>query len=85
MILLIDNYDSFVYNLYQLIAVKDPDVRIVRNDEITPEEAIAMNPRAVIISPGPGRPSDAGVCIELIRTLKGKIRFTDCSSIRNRC
>lgn len=73
MILLIDNYDSFVYNLYQFISVEDPDVRLVRNDRITPEEALSMEPDAIVISPGPGKPSDAGVCIELIRQLKGRI------------
>ena len=73
MILLIDNYDSFVYNLYQFIAVEDPDVRLVRNDRITPEEVLDMKPDAIVISPGPGKPSDAGVCIELIRQLKGRI------------
>ena len=73
MILLIDNYDSFVYNLYQFLAVEDPDVRLVRNDRITPEEAFSMKPDAIVISPGPGKPSDAGVCVELIRQLKGRI------------
>ena len=73
MILLIDNYDSFVYNLYQFLAVEDPDVRLVRNDRITPEEALSMKPDAIVISPGPGKPSDAGVCVELIRQLKGRI------------
>ena len=73
MILLIDNYDSFVHNLYQFLAVEDPDVRLVRNDRITPQEALAMEPDAIVISPGPGKPSDAGVCIELIRQLKGRI------------
>ena len=73
MILLIDNYDSFVYNLYQFLSVEDPDVRLVRNDRITPQEALAMEPDAIVISPGPGKPSDAGVCIELIRQLKGRI------------
>lgn len=73
MILLIDNYDSFVYNLYQFIAVEDPDVRLVRNDRITPEEVLDMKPDAIVISPGPGKPSGAGICIELIRKLKGEI------------
>lgn len=73
MILLIDNYDSFVYNLYQFLAVRDQDVRLVRNDRITPREALAVKPDAIVISPGPGRPSDAGVCVELIRQLKGRI------------
>lgn len=73
MILLIDNYDSFVYNLYQFIAVEDPDVRLVRNDRITPEEVLDMKPDAIVISPGPGKPSGAGICIELIRKLKGEV------------
>ena len=73
MILVIDNYDSFVHNLYQFRAVEDPDVRLVRNDRSTPQEALAMEPDAIVISPGPGRPSDAGVCIGLIRQLKGRI------------
>lgn len=73
MILLIDNYDSFVYNLYQFLAVEDPDVRLVRNDRITPETALAVKPDAIVISPGPGKPSDAGVCVELIRQMKGRI------------
>lgn len=73
MILLIDNYDSFVYNLYQFLAVRDQDVRLVRNDRMTPREALAVKPDAIVISPGPGRPSDAGVCVELIRQLKGRI------------
>ena len=73
MILLIDNYDSFVYNLYQFISVEDPDVRLVRNDRITPEEVLDMKPDAIVISPGPGKPSGAGICIELIRKLKGEI------------
>ena len=73
MILLIDNYDSFVYNLYQFISVEDPDVRLVRNDRITPEEVLDMKPDAIVISPGPGKPSGAGICIELIRKLKGEV------------
>ena len=55
MILLIDNYDSFVYNLYQFIAEIEPDVKIVRNDKITPEEIEELSPDAIVISPGPGR------------------------------
>lgn len=62
MILLIDNYDSFSYNLYQLIGSLNPDIRVVRNDELTVEEIDALNPEAIILSPGPGRPEDAGVC-----------------------
>ena len=73
MILLIDNYDSFSYNLYQLIGSIDPDIRVVRNDELTPEEIAELLPAAIVISPGPGRPEDAGVCIDVIRSLGGKI------------
>ncbi len=69
MILLIDNYDSFSYNLYQLIGTLDPDIRVIRNDDMTPEEIDVLKPKALIISPGPGRPEDAGICIEAIRKL----------------
>ena len=72
MILLIDNYDSFSYNLYQLIGAVEPDIKVVRNDECTLEEIAEMKPEAIILSPGPGKPSDAGVCIEVIQKLKGK-------------
>ena len=73
MILLIDNYDSFSYNLYQLIGSINPDIRVVRNDAMTPEEMMALNPAALVISPGPGRPEDAGACIDAIRALGGKM------------
>lgn len=73
MILLIDNYDSFSYNVYQLTASVDPDVKVVRNDEITPEEIRALAPTHIILSPGPGRPADAGVCEEVIRRFAGQI------------
>ena len=63
MIVLIDNYDSFSYNLYQLIGSVEPDVKVVRNDAYTVEEIEAMKPEAIILSPGPGKPSDAGICI----------------------
>ena len=67
MILLIDNYDSFTYNLYQLIAKQYKDVKVVRNDQITLDEIEKLAPEAIVISPGPGRPEDAGICVELIR------------------
>lgn len=73
MILLIDNYDSFSYNVYQLTASVDPDVKVVRNDELTVDEIQALAPTHIILSPGPGRPSDAGVCEEMIRCFAGKI------------
>lgn len=73
MILLIDNYDSFVYNLYRFIAETGQEVRIVRNDEMTSEEVMEMRPDAVVISPGPGKPGDAGICVELIQRAEGRI------------
>lgn len=73
MILLIDNYDSFVYNLYQFITETGQEVRIVRNDEMTSEEVMEMRPDAVVISPGPGKPGDAGICVELIQRAEGRI------------
>ena len=73
MIVLIDNYDSFSYNLYQLIGSVEPDVKVVRNDAYTVEENEGMKPEAIILSPGPGKPSDAGICIEAIRYFAGKV------------
>ena len=72
MILLIDNYDSFSYNLYQLIGAVEPDIKVVRNDECTLEEIAKMKPEAIILSPGPGRPEDAGICIPVIKEFAGK-------------
>lgn len=73
MILLIDNYDSFSYNLYQLIGEINPDIRVIRNDEMTVEEISALKPDHIILSPGPGRPEDAGVIIEVAKTLAHEI------------
>lgn len=73
MILLIDNYDSFVYNLYQNVAQYDADVRVVRNDQITLAEIAKLSPQGIILSPGPGRPEDAGICVELIKQFSGKV------------
>ena len=69
MIAIIDNYDSFTYNLYQFIGSIDPDIRVFRNDEISPAELRELDPDHIVISPGPGKPSDAGRCIEIIREL----------------
>lgn len=69
MILLIDNYDSFSYNLYQLVGSLNPDILVIRNDAMTTSEIAALKPEAIVISPGPGRPEDAGVCINVIREL----------------
>ncbi len=73
MILLIDNYDSFSYNLYQLIGEIDPDIKVIRNDELTVDEIRALKPDRIILSPGPGRPEDAGVIIEAAKRLGGEI------------
>lgn len=72
MILLIDNYDSFSYNLYQLIGTLDPDIRVVRNDALAVEDIAALNPGAIVLSPGPGRPDQAGICIECVKKLGSK-------------
>ena len=72
MILLIDNYDSFSYNLYQMVGSLNPDIKVVRNDALTVEEIDSMHPDAIILSPGPGRPEDAGVCMDVIRELGGR-------------
>ena len=69
MILLIDNYDSFSYNLYQLVGSIEPDIRVVRNDALSVDEIGAMAPDGIIISPGPGRPEDAGICVDVVRAL----------------
>lgn len=69
MILLIDNYDSFSYNLYQLIGEMEPDIKVIRNDEMTVQEIKDLKPNRIILSPGPGRPENAGVIIDVIKTL----------------
>lgn len=73
MILLIDNYDSFSYNLFQLAGSINPDIRAVRNDEITIEEIRDINPSHLILSPGPGYPKNAGICEEAIAVFKNEI------------
>ena len=73
MIILIDNYDSFSYNLFQFVGELNPDIKVVRNDELTPEEILALKPTHAIISPGPGRPSEAGIIEEFVRTAAGKL------------
>ena len=69
MILLIDNYDSFSYNLYQLIGETEPHIKVIRNDEMTVDEIRQLNPGRIILSPGPGRPENAGVLLETVKTL----------------
>lgn len=73
MILLIDNYDSFSYNLYQLIGEVNSDIKVSRNDKITLDEIKELGPEAIILSPGPGKPENAGICVELVREFYNKI------------
>ena len=73
MILLIDNYDSFSYNLYQLIGSVCSEIQVLRNDECTVEEIQQMNPAAIFLSPGPGKPADAGICQQAVVQLCGRI------------
>nr|WP_234852343.1 aminodeoxychorismate/anthranilate synthase component II [Lachnoclostridium pacaense] len=73
MILLIDNYDSFSYNLVQMIGSIDPDIRVIRNDRITVEDIKEMSPSHLVLSPGPGYPKDAGILEQAVRELKGRM------------
>lgn len=74
MYILIDNYDSFTYNVYHLFAMYSNDeVRVIRNDALTIDEIKALNPKGILISPGPGKPIDAGICVEMIKELKTNI------------
>ncbi|MCX5695602.1 MAG: aminodeoxychorismate/anthranilate synthase component II [Candidatus Omnitrophica bacterium] len=73
MILMIDNYDSFTYNLVQYLSSLRQEVKVLRNDKITVSEINKLNPKKIVISPGPGRPEDAGVSVEAIKEFAGKI------------
>lgn len=74
MIVLIDNYDSFSFNLVQLIGSNcESEIQVFRNDEKTVEEILEMNPEMIILSPGPGRPSEAGICEKLAKAAMGKV------------
>ncbi len=73
MILFIDNYDSFTYNLVQMIGGLDPNIRVIRNDELSVEEIRKLSPSHIILSPGPGYPRDAGVCEEVVKRLAGSM------------
>ena len=73
MLLLLDNYDSFTYNLYQYLGELGADTRVVRNDELTAEEALALGPERIVISPGPGTPDQSGITLELIRRAAGRV------------
>ncbi len=73
MIVLVDNYDSFSYNLYQLLGAIEPNIRVVRNDDLTVAELAALAPAGIVLSPGPGRPADAGICEDVARELTGRV------------
>jgi anthranilate synthase component 2 len=73
MLLMIDNYDSFTFNLVQYFGELGEEVKVVRNDEITPEGIAALRPDRLVLSPGPCSPAEAGVCIEAIRQLRGRL------------
>lgn len=73
MILLIDNYDSFTYNLYQALSLLNVEVTVVRNDKLSVEKILTLNIDGIVISPGPGTPEKAGICVELIQKLEGKV------------
>jgi anthranilate synthase component 2 len=72
-VLLVDNYDSFTYNLYQYLGELGAEVRVVRNDELSAEAAIALSPERIVISPGPGTPDQAGITLDLIRRAAGRV------------
>ncbi|MDO5406613.1 MAG: aminodeoxychorismate/anthranilate synthase component II [Eubacteriales bacterium] len=69
MIFLIDNYDSFSYNLFQLVGEMDADIKVIRNDEMTVEEIRELKPDRIILSPGPGRPEDAGIIVDVVKSI----------------
>ena len=73
MILLIDNYDSFTYNLFHYLGELGAEVKVVRNDEITADEALALKPDGIVLSPGPCSPNEAGICMDVIRKADGKV------------
>src|SRR5690606_1058382 len=72
MLLLIDNYDSFTFNLYQYLSELGAAVEVYRNDEVTVEDCLAMAPERVVISPGPGTPKEAGISVDLVRAFEGR-------------
>ena len=73
MILLIDNYDSFTFNLYQYIGIFNEDIRVVRNDKITIEEIRNLKPERIVLSPGPKSPKEAGICMDVVKAFAGEI------------
>ena len=73
MLLLIDNYDSFTYNLFHLLGELGAEVRVERNDALTADQALALKPKSIVLSPGPCTPNEAGICLALIEKAKGEI------------
>ena len=74
MILIIDNYDSFTYNLYQYLSeIAEDEVRVVRNDKVTLKEIEALHPDKIVMSPGPGRPEEAGISVDVVKRFAGKV------------
>ena len=73
LVLLIDNYDSFTYNLYQYLGELGATTRVVRNDVMTADQALALGPKAIVVSPGPGNPDQAGITLELIGKAAGRV------------
>src|SRR5471030_2013425 len=73
MLLLIDNYDSFTYNLFHYLGELGADVRVVRNDEISAAQALALKPQGIVLSPGPCTPNEAGICLEVIEKANGTL------------
>ncbi len=72
MILLIDNYDSFTYNLYQFMGIFNSDIKVVRNDKVTIDDIEELNPEKIVLSPGPKSPKEAGICLDVIKHFAGK-------------
>ncbi|RKY64482.1 MAG: anthranilate/aminodeoxychorismate synthase component II [Candidatus Latescibacterota bacterium] len=73
MVLVVDNYDSFTYNLVQYLGELGAELKLVRNDQVSVEEVARMSPKRIVLSPGPCTPKEAGICVELIRRLSGKV------------
>ena len=71
MILMIDNYDSFTYKLYQYFCIFNPDIRVVRNDKVTIDEIKEMDPERILLSPGPKSPKEAGICMDVVKEFTG--------------
>ena len=79
MLLMIDNYDSFTYNLVQYFGELKANLKVYRNDALTLEQVRKMKPDRIVISPGPGRPEDAGITVEVIKELAGRCPSSACA------